>query len=149
MIGCRRRRTLLAGAALVLAAACEPGPPVHELRLSSESLQFIITADPSPPFAREATEYRVIVRDRETRQPIEGGQGQIYATSRDRANVYHPLGAGEELGSYYGRLNYVTAGEWAVAIRFRRDSLTRLETVEWYQEVRAARNEPGSEPGSP
>ncbi len=144
----RRRRTLLVGAALVV-AACEPGPQVHELRLSSETLQFIITADPSPPFAREQTQYRVIIRDRETRQPIEGGQGQIYATSHDRANVYHPLSAGEELGSYYGRLNYVTAGEWAVAIRFRRDSLSRLEKVDWYQEVRAARDEPVSEPGSP
>ena len=145
----RRRHTLLAGAALVLAAACEPGPPLHELRLNSETLQFIITADPSPPYARERTLYKVIVRDKETREPIEGGEGQIYASSRDRANVYYPLSAGPELGSYYGQLNYVTAGEWAVAIRFRRDSLTRLETVEWYQEVRAARDEPGSEPGSP
>ena len=148
MIACRRR-TLLAGAVLVLAAACEPGPRVNELRLSSETLQFIITADPSPPYAREQTSYRVIIRDRETREPIEGGQGQIYATSRDRANVYYPLSAGEELGSYYGRLNYVTSGEWAVAIRFRRDSLSRLETVDWYQEIRAARDEPVSEPGSP
>ena len=140
----RRRCAVLAGAALMLLAACESAPRPFELRLNSETMQFVISSEPSPPFAREPTVYQVIIRDKETREPIEGGAGQIYASSEDGVNIYHPLSPGPELGSYYGRLNYVTAGNWAVAIRFRRDSLRPLETVDWYQEVKAARGEAGT-----
>lgn len=132
---------VLAVAVAGLLAACQPPRP-RELRLESENLRFQISSDPLPPYAREPAIYKVIVRDKRTREPIEGGEGQIYASSRDRVNIYDALTPGPELGSYYGTLRFVTAGEWAVAVRFRRDSLRPLETVEWYQEIRAARDEP-------
>ena len=139
------RVTLTTVAAVLLIAgvmvACESaGPP--PLRLESDDLQFRITSDPLPPLAREPTLYKVIVRDKETREPIEGGEGRIFATSQDRVNTWDVLTPGPELGSYYARLRYVTAGEWAVAIQFRRDSLRPLKRVDWYQEVRAAPAEP-------
>ena len=99
-----------------------------------------ISFEPAPVAAREKIRFRVLVQDRESGQPIENGWGQVYATSSDRKNIYDNLVPGTELGTYYGTLNFLTAGTWALAVRFRRDSLAPLETVEWTQEVRAERN---------
>ena len=130
---------LLAGAI----AACGPrAPRESELRLWSPSYTFSIVPSESPPRAREAILYKVVVRDRETREPIESGEGQIYANNAERAGTWDGFAKGAELGTYYGKLNFVTAGSWAVAIRFRRDSLHRLETVEWMQDVLNEREAP-------
>lgn len=121
---------------LLAAVACGPkGPRVHELRLISANYAFTIIASPSPPHAREAILYKVVIRDRETRQPIEAGEGQIFANDSAFARTWDGFEKGAELGTYYGKLNYVTSGPWAVAIRFRRDSLHPLEKVEWMQDV--------------
>jgi hypothetical protein len=81
----------------------------------------------------------VTVLDKDTRQLIDGGEGQIYATSIDRVNKYDSFEAGREAGTYTARLNYITAGDWAVGLRFRPDSTKPLEKVEWVQTVRGAR----------
>jgi hypothetical protein len=121
-------------------AACRPGErKAPTMRLWTDTYEFILSTDPVPPRARERTVYKVVVLDKETRQPVEGGEGQVFASSRDGRNIYDGLVAGPELGSYYGTLNYVTAGDWAVAVRFRRDSLKPLERADWMQSVRAAR----------
>ncbi len=75
------------------------------------------------------------MRDRESRQPIETGEGQIYSSNRDGAQTWDGLEKGQAVGTYHGTLNFVTSGQWAVAIRFRRDSTARLEKVEWMQDV--------------
>ena len=127
-----------------IAAACEgsrrePG----EMRLKTEKYAFTITPEVSPPVAREPIVYKVVVRDRETGQPVENGEGQIFASSRDGAQTWDGLTPGPEPGTYYGRVNFITAGEWAMAVRFRRDSTESLERVDWMQEVRNARGERG------
>lgn len=123
-------------ALVVVLAACGPrASGENALRLWSQSYTFSIVPSTSPPHAREATLYKIVVRDRETREPIETGEGQIYANNAERASTWDGFAKGAELGTYYGKLNFVTAGQWAVAIRFRRDSLHRLETVEWMQDV--------------
>lgn len=123
--------------------ACQPGPRDLSLRFRSEDMEFQILPDPVPPRARElgGNRYRVIVRDRETKEPIEGGLGQIFATSRDGLDSYAPLEKGEELGTYYATLHFVTAGEWAMGLFFQRDSSSRRERLDWMQEVFAARGE--------
>lgn len=133
-----RRRTPLAWflTALLLATGCRPSecaPPT--LCQYSKSYHFAITPSEAPPYAREAVLYRIVVRDRESRQPIETGEGQIYASNIDRANTWDGFAKAAELGTYYGKLNFVTSGMWAVAIRFRRDSASALETTEWTQDV--------------
>ena len=112
------------------------------MRLYSTTYSFSIGSSEVPPFAREGTLYKVVVRDRKSRQPIETGEGQIYANNEERASTWDGFQKGAELGTYYGKLNFVTAGKWAVAIRFRRDSLHALETIEWYQDVRNERSAP-------
>ena len=121
---------------LLAVVACGPRQPgQRELRLLSQNYLFTIIPSQSPPRAREAVLYKVVIRDRESRQPIETGEGQIYANNIERSRTWDGFAKGAELGTYYGKLNYVTAGTWAVAIRFRRDSVHPLETVEWVQEV--------------
>ena len=131
----------LSAAALLGIAACRPEGPDLSIRLKSDDLAFRVIAEPTPPHAREDTKYRVVVRDDKTGQPIERGEGRIFATSRDKVNAWDPLLPGEELGTYYAKLNFLTAGEWAIAIEFRRDSTQRLQRVDWMQEVFASRGE--------
>jgi hypothetical protein len=138
----RALRTAVVALAAVGALACEgtrraPG----EMRLKTDTFAFTITPDISPPVAREPIVYKVVVRDRESGQPVESGEGQIYSNNVDGARTWDGLAAGPEPGTYYGRLSFVTAGDWAIAVRFRRDSTSLLEKVEWMQEVRNARGE--------
>jgi hypothetical protein len=136
------RKTKLVMATLALLAACGGQPRERQLRYMTESYYFTITADQMPPHAREPIRYKVLVRDKESRQPIDAGEGQIYASNRERAQTWDGLAKGPEIGTYYGRLNFVTSGDWAVAIRFRRDSTAKLEKAEWMQDVLAERETP-------
>jgi len=116
--------------------ACGPREPrLHELRLISANYAFSIVANPSPPPAREGILYKIVIRDRDSRQPIETGEGQIFASNAENISTWDGFAKGAELGTYYGKLNYVTSGQWAVAIRFRRYSIHPLERVEWMQDV--------------
>jgi hypothetical protein len=130
-----RRSAGLFMAALALAWACGGEQRPRALRQITDSYLFTITPDQSPPHARENVLYKVLVRDRESRQPIDAGEGQIFANNRDGASTWDGLAKGPEIGTYYGKLNFVTAGDWAVAIRFRRDSTSKLERTDWMQDV--------------
>jgi hypothetical protein len=122
-------------ALLVTLAACAREPRQRQLRMISPTYSFTIIPSQAPPHAREAILYKVVIRDRDSRQPIETGEGQIYASNEARSNTWDGFTKGAEVGTYYGKLNFVTAGLWAVAIRFRRDSLHPLEKIEWMQDV--------------
>ena len=128
--------------ACALLATCTPEKPDLSIRLESDDMVFRVLPDPVPPRARETIKYKVVVRDSKTGQPIEAGQGRIFATSADRVNTYDALLPGQELGTYYGNVSFITSGEWAVAIQFRRDSTKNLQRVDWMQEVLPARGEP-------
>lgn len=125
----------------VLAAACRPAPRDLSMKFLTEDMELRVLPDPVPPRAREPVRYKVVVSDKETGEPIEGGQGQIFATSQDGIDVYDPLVKGPELGTYYATMNFITAGQWAVAVRFQRDSTKKLERMDWMQEVFPARGE--------
>jgi hypothetical protein len=131
---------LLIPLAAMSVGACGPdsGARASDIR-GGDRMALRISFEPSPAYAREKIEYRVVVQDRESGQPIENGWGQVYATSRDGKNIYDNLVPGTQLGTYFGHLNFLTAGSWAVAVRFRRDSLSPLETVEWMQEIHSER----------
>jgi hypothetical protein len=143
----RRRRLLTRLSLLTLAvgvtATCGPSEcQVPTLCQISTSYRFAITPDVSPPRAREAILYKIVMRDRESGQPLENGEGQIYASNEAGANTWDSFTKGPELGTYYARLNFVTAETWAMAARFRRDSLHPLEKIEWMQDVHNERSTP-------
>jgi hypothetical protein len=131
-------RALLVMVALA-ATACSREPRERQLRLNSSNYSFTIVPSSTPPKAREATLYKIVIRDRKSREPIETGEGQIYSNNEQGASTWDGLAKGAELGTYYGKLNFVSSELWAIAVRFRRDSLHPLEKVEWLQEVAAER----------
>jgi hypothetical protein len=137
----------LAFVALMAAAltSCGSNPKLLELRLWSDSYAFRVTVDPMPPKALEPIVYRVVVQDKKTGQPIETGEGRIFATSADRANTSDGFKKEKEVGTYSGRLFFATSGDWAAAIQFRREQNPRmpLERVDWIQTVLQA-SEPGT-----
>ena len=140
----RSFRTALAVGAIAVGAlaACEPrqrDPSDLAIRGRTDSFLIEVSADPVPPYAREETLYKLVVRDAKTRNFVERGQGRIFATSVDSVDIFDGFVPGPELGTYYAKLSYITAGDWAVAVQFRRDSTARLERVDWTQTVRGAR----------
>jgi hypothetical protein len=131
--------------AATVVASCSPNPRALDLRLWSDHYAFRVTSDPMPPLALEPITYRIVVQDIKTRQPIENGEGRVFATSPDHANTNDGLKKEKELGTYSARIFYPTSGDWAAAIQFRREKDPRmpLERVDWIQAVR-----PASEPGT-
>lgn len=101
----------------------------------SDNYAFRITVDPTPPRAIEDATYRIVVQDKKTGEPIETGDGRIFATSKDGANTDDGFAKEKEIGTYSARLFFPTSGDWAIAIQFRRDSTQRLEKVDWVQSV--------------
>ena len=128
------RLAVVVGAAAWL-AACGPTEQDLAVRQWTDDMSFRIYSDPVPPPAREAIRYRVVVRDSKTGQPVEGGEGRIFASTREGQSTWDSLEEGQELGTYYAKLNFVTAGEWAMALQFHRDSTRRLDRMDWMQQV--------------
>lgn len=124
---------LALGAAL---AACGPqkSGPVG-MHYFTKSYTFDIQPTQAPPHAREPITYTITILDRDTRQPIENGEGQIYANNAEGSRTWDGFANGKAVGSYVGTISYVTSGLWAVGMRFRRDSLHPLEKIEWMQDV--------------
>ncbi len=149
MIVERTRRLHRVGAlvavGLVLAGCGGSGsPPVtNELRFKTDDFVIRVSPETRPTRALEPIYWRVMVHDVKSGLPIQGGEGRIFGTNRDRKTVSNGLAATDELGTYRSNLMFVTAGMWAMAVQFRRDSVKVLQkTPDWTQDIMAA-NEPG------
>ena len=146
MITASARLGLVASAfvAGLLVTGCDAAPrPRSELRFSTDSFRIRVSPESTPTRALEPTYWRVVVHDINTGAPIQGGQGRVFATNRDRKTVANGLEETGELGTYRTNLMFVTAGMWAMSLEFRRDSTLPLQrTQDWTQDILAA-NEPG------
>ena len=132
----RARGVLLACTLGLLVLGADCGPPRRpEIRQGSKSYLFNITSDPIPPHARENVIYTVTVRDRESGQPIETGEGRIFANTLDGARTYDGFTKAPAIGTYTAKLRFVAAGQWAIGIQFHSDSTKPLEKTEWMQDV--------------
>jgi hypothetical protein len=116
----------------VVACGDDKPPPLRQM---SMSYSYVITPDDVPPHARQDIHFTIQIFDSKTRQPIEAGEGQLFASNNQGAKTWDALTYGPEIGTYRAKLNYVVAGTWAAAIRFRRDSLRPLERIDWMQMV--------------
>ena len=137
----RQARAVLLLAAVFAVAAC--GPSAEQtagFRQRSESYTFRVASEPTPPAAREPIEYTIVILDRETGRPVENGEGQLFAQNLSGKQTYDALAPAPEAGTYKATVSYLLAGEWAVGIRFRRDSTAALERIDWMQEVAGERN---------
>lgn len=138
----RTPATLFATVALL--AGCDAGTrPKNELRLVTDDFVIHISPETRPTRALETIYWRVVVHERETGKPVQGGEGRIFATNRDRKTTANGLEETGELGTYRSHLMFVTAGMWAMAVQFRRDSTEALQkTSDWTQDILKA-SEPG------
>lgn len=129
---------LSAVAALAAVQACGPNPEdVGLVRLWTDSYEIRLKPDVIPPRALEQITYTITVYDKETREPIANGEGQLFATNADRKTVWNGLTYGPEPGTYRAKIMFITAGEWAMGFRFRKDSTQALQrTDDWRQQVR-------------
>jgi hypothetical protein len=144
MRGWRRRERKAVSAAMLVACAgfvvaCGGNDKPPPLRQMSMTYSYTISPDDVPPHARQDIHYTIQIFDGKTRQPIEGGEGQLFASNNEGAKTWDGLAYGPEIGTYHAKLNYVVAGTWAVAIRFRRDTLRPLERIDWMQQVQDER----------
>ena len=140
------RRALLFAASVGALAACGLGPQELALHQATLSYRFDITAESLPPYANESVKYTIVAVDRKTGQPVQSGEGQIYGQLNPggRPYTYDGLVYGPEVGTYHATLRFVIAGDrgtpWQMGMRFRRDSLSPLELINWQQEVRPERD---------
>ncbi len=120
-------------------SACGKAAPsgAGDYRAYTEHYAFRVSSDPSPPHARERTVFKIVVRDKNTRQPIEGGEGLIYSNTKSgTGKTWDSFAAGPAPGTYYATLHFIVADDWAVALQFRKDSTQGLEKVDtWHQTV--------------
>lgn len=134
---------LMAIGGLPVVACDAPQRPVGELRFRTDSFVVRVSPETLPTRAQDQIVWRVTVHDIITGMPIQGGQGRVFATSKDRKSIANGLAESGELGTYRTTLMYVTAGMWAMALEFRRDSTQRLQrTEDWTQDILA-----GDQPG--
>jgi hypothetical protein len=134
----RRVARMLVAVGLVTAVGCKQTAAKDlKLRQGTANFLFTITASQAPPRAMDSIHYTIVVTDRKTRQPIQGGEGQIYAGHAQGPKTWDGLQYGPEVGTYHGVLRYTMGGAWNVNIRFRRDSQpnSRLENTDWMQDV--------------
>ncbi|HXY32110.1 MAG TPA: hypothetical protein VEI06_15490 [Gemmatimonadaceae bacterium] len=127
--------------AALAAAACGPSNgAATDYRAATQSFSMRISSDPVPPHARERITFKLVVRDKNSGQPIEGGEGRIYANNRQGGGkTWDSFVAAPAPGTYYANLYFVTAENYAMGLQFRRASTDSLETVDWVQEVRPER----------
>jgi hypothetical protein len=139
-------RVAVASLVLVgLAMGCTEAPPDGAQRGWTDDYELRITPDVVPPRALEPTSYTIVVKDKKTHQPIANGQGRIFATNADFKSIWDGFSYGPEVGTYHAKLMFLTAGEWALGVQFRRDSTQPLQRIQdWRQVIR-----PAAEPGEP
>ena len=117
-----------AGVLILSLAAVSCGPPrARELRTFTDTYAMSVSWEPKPPTARTPIIFKVVVRDKKTGAPIENGEGRMFANNIDGQGTFGPMEPSAESGTYTTRLRFITAGDWAVGIQFRKDSLAKLE----------------------
>jgi hypothetical protein len=132
----RARGVILIGTIGLLVAGADCGAPRRpEIRQGSKSYVFNITSDPIPPHAREDVIYTITVRDRENNQPIDNGEGRIFANTLEGARTWDGFTKAPAVGTYTAKLRFVASGQWAIGIQFHSDSTKPLEKTEWMQDV--------------
>ena len=121
---------------LVAAGGCTTNKDVGMMRLYTDDFEFRVTPDVVPPRALERITYTIVVKDKKTSEPVVNGEGRIFASNADGVNTWNGFTYGPEVGTYRATMTFVTAGQWALGIQFRRDSTQALQrTADWRQQV--------------
>jgi hypothetical protein len=139
------KRYVIGMVLLLVVGGCGPTLSNADMRAWTPEFEFRISSDIVPPRALEQVHYTITVRDNKTHEPIANGQGRIFATNADAHSINDGFSYGPEVGVYHATLMFVSAGDWAMNVQFRRDSTKALQKPDndWRQTVLVA-FEPGS-----
>ena len=131
------KRFLLLAVAAFAASACGSNSKSTETRGWTDHYSFRVSPDVIPPRALEPVHFRVVVQDKKTGQPIETGEGRMFASSKDGGSTNDGFKKEKEVGTYSARLFFPVTGDWAMALEFRRekDPHMPLERIDWIQAV--------------
>jgi hypothetical protein len=125
--------------ALLLSSACSA--PRGNRVLSQGTLSYLleITTPGTPPRVGEAVTYAFFVRDRKTGQPIEAGEGHVFA--RAASDLVATLVKAPQVGRYQATLRFPRGGGWQVGVWFRDSSAGSAELTRWSQQVQPSSSE--------
>lgn len=134
------RRIAILAALAFAAAGCGPNTKSTETRGWTDHYSFRVSPDVIPPRALEPIHFRVVVQDKQTGQPIETGEGRMFASSKDGGSTHDGFTKEKEVGAYSAKLFFPVTGDWAMALEFRRekDPHIPLERIDWIQAVNEA-----------
>src|SRR5438094_8454486 len=76
----------------------------REMYRITKSYVFTIVPSEAPPHARDDIMYKVFIRDRDTREPIQNGEGQIYSSDSTGRQTWDGLTYGPEVGTHRATL---------------------------------------------
>jgi hypothetical protein len=128
-------RCILAACSLLATSACEGTGSPNALRQGTPSYLLSITVPATPPVVQDDVTYVISVRDRSTGQPIETGEGRLFARSAEQ--IVSPLIKAPQVGQYRATVRFPHAGAWMLGIRFREPRVKELELTQWGQLVRS------------
>jgi hypothetical protein len=129
-------RAAAAAGVMGMMMACKAPRSASDVRLWTKSYELRVSSDPIKPVSEFETRYKIVVKDKETGQPVSGGEGRLFATNRQGASTDDGFAVGPEVGTYYATLRFPGSGDWAFGIQFRRDSTAELErTDDWMQTI--------------
>lgn len=132
-----KKAVALAAVISLVSGACGSNVKSTETRGWTDHYAFRVTPDVIPPRALEPIHFRVVVQDKTTGQPIETGEGRMFASSKDGGSTNDGFRKEKEVGTYSAKLFFPVTGDWAMALEFRKDrnSHTPLERIDWIQAV--------------
>jgi hypothetical protein len=128
-------RCILAAFSLLASSACTGAPVPNELRQGTPSYLFSIAVPDVTPIAQDDVTYVISVRSRSTGQPIETGEGRLFARSGEQ--IVQPLINAPQVGQYRATVRFPHAGGYVLGIRFRESPAQELELTRWSQQVRS------------
>ncbi|MFL5489016.1 MAG: hypothetical protein ACJ8AJ_11085, partial [Gemmatimonadaceae bacterium] len=79
---------VIAGVCALTASCGRTEAKQREMHYITKTYSLTIVPSEAPPHAREEIVYKVFIRDRDTREPIQNGEGQIYSNNREGARTW-------------------------------------------------------------
>ena len=120
---------------MLLLGACwrDGSSECREWRQGTAGYKFVIISPTVAPAVEDSVAYRLSVLNRSTGQPVEDGEGHLFARAGE--TVTANLMKAPQVGQYLATIRFPRAAEWSVTLRFRERTAKAFEETQWLQSV--------------